>query len=354
MKKTIRLGIIGTGGMAGAHASRFQAIKGVKLVACCDIIPERARQFAAQWNIPAVYTDYELMLDKEQLDGISNVTPDAVHKEVVLAAARRKIHILCEKPLATNLADAKAMYEAVRKAGVINVVNFSYRDSPGLQGAARAVAAGKIGRVLHVEASYLQSWLSARYWGDWRKETTWLWRLSLAHGSLGVLGDVGCHIYDMTTFVCGDIAEIYCNLQTFKKNVPGERIGEYKLDANDSFVSAVTFQNGAIGTIHSTRWATGHKNSLRLRVYGDKGAVEIDLDRARDEYRIVTGQKNVDQAIWHTVKCKPTPNNYQRFITSIRTGKNDVSDFANGVKIQAYLHYSFVSDKLRKPVKVVL
>ena len=98
------------------------------------------------------------------------------------------------------------------------------------------------------------------------------WRLSSKHGSAGDLGDIGCHIYDMTTLLCGDIAEINCQLRTFDKGVPGNQLGEYVLDANDSFVSIVSFANGGLGTIHSSRWATGQANSLRVRVYGDEGA----------------------------------------------------------------------------------
>jgi len=232
------------------------------------------------------------------------------------------------------------------------MVNFSYRNSCGLQKAAEVIRKGKIGRLIHVEASYLQSWLSNRAWGDWRENTALTWRLSTRHGSMGTLGDIGCHIFDMTTFLCGaEITEITCNLGTFDKGVPGNAIGEYVFDANDSFVAAVKFAGGALGTVHSSRWATGHGNSLLVRAFGDKGAIEVDLDRAWDEYRICAG-KDTDTHTWKTVKCPPTPNNFQRFIRSIKTGKQDPNDFANGVKIQAYLHYCMESDAARQPEKV--
>ena len=340
----IRIGVIGTGGMAQHQAAQFEKIKGVKLTACCDISAERAAAFAARFGIPAVYTDYREMLAKEKLDGVTNVTPDAMHKAVALAVIRRGLAILSEKPLATSLKDARAMAAAAAKAGVINMVNFSYRNSCALQKATAVVRGGAIGRIVHVEASYLQSWLVAKSWGDWRTNPALTWRLSTSHGSAGDLGDIGCHIYDMTTLLCGDIAEIDCRLKTFDKGVPGNRIGEYALDANDSFAATVLFRNGAIGTIHSSRWATGHANSLRVRVYGDQGAVEVDLDKSYEEYRICVGKKDIDAYAWRTVKCRPTPSNYQRFITAIRTGKNDPSDFANGARIQACLHYSFESD----------
>ena len=345
----IRLGVIGTGGMANGHAVEFGKMRGVKLAACCDIIRERAEAYAGKHGIPRVYADYREMLAQEKLDAITNVTNDAMHAEVSLAAIAHGLHVLCEKPLAANLADALRMAEAAREAGVINMVNFSYRNSCGLQKAAEIIRAGKIGRVIHVESSYLQSWLSNRAWGDWRENTALTWRLSTRHGSMGTLGDIGCHIFDMTTLLCGDIAEINCNLGTFDKGVAS--IGEYVFDANDSFIAAVKFANGALGTVHSTRWATGHANSLRTRVYGDLGAIEVDLDRAYDEYRICAG-KDTESFTWKTVKCPATPNNYQRFIRAIKSGAPDPSDFANGARIQAYLHYCMESDAARMPLAV--
>jgi predicted dehydrogenase len=169
---------------------------------------------------------------------------------------------------------------------------------------------------------------------------------------MGVLGDIGVHIYDLTCFLVGEFAAIQTTLRTFDKGIPGNQIGEYPLDANESFVSTVNFANGALGTIHASRWAVGQANSLRARVYGDKGAIEIDLDRSYDEYRICTGTENIEKFIWETVKCPPTPSNYERFITSIRTGKQDPSDFANGARIQAYLHYSMESDKAGRMLTV--
>lgn len=337
----IRIAIVGTGNMAHAHAGAYATMRGVKMVACCDIIEERATAFAEKYHIPAVYTDYREMLEREKLDAVSNVTPDSVHAEVALAVIARGLAIMSEKPLAANLDEARRMADAARKAGVINVVNFTYRNSSGAQKAAEIIRDGKIGRVVHVEASYLQGWLSRL---DWHESPRHLWRLSTRHGSSGDLGDLGCHIYDMVSFLCGDIATIQCQLKAFDKQVANNTIGEYVLDANDSFISTITFANGALGTVHSSRWAAGQMNSIRVRVYGDQGALEIDLDRSYDEYRICAGAKDMASCTWKTVKCRPTPNNFQRFIRAIKTGVQDVSDFANAEKVQAYLHYSIASD----------
>lgn len=347
----IKLGIIGTGGMANSHAQNFSGMKGVTLAACCDIDEKKARAFAAKWKIPRWYVDYDEMLGAEFLDAVSNVTVDAMHAPISLAVIARGLPVLCEKPLATTLADARKMRDAARARKVVTHVNFSYRNSSGAQAAAELIRGGGIGRVMHLESSYLQSWLVQNAWGDWRTHDGMTWRLSTRHGSAGTLGDIGCHIYDLTALLCGDIAEITCTLKTFDKGIKGNRIGPYVLDANDSFVSTIRLAEGGIGTIHATRWATGHLNSLRVRVYGDKGGVEVDLDTSYDLYRVSKG-KTIDKAEWKDVKCKKTPTQYQRFITAVRTGKSNVCNFDNGAKVQAYLDASFVSDEKKAPVKV--
>ena len=350
----INLAIIGTGGMAHGHAHWFSKIKGVKISACSDISRERATAFAAKWNIPGVYNDYREMLVKEDLDGVVNVTPDHVHAPVALATINQGLHILSEKPLAANLAEARKMAKAAGDKKVRNMVHFTYRNSAALLHASRFIRRGGIGRIFHLEGSYLQGWLSTATWGDWRTDPGWTWRLSTKHGSAGTLGDLGCHIYDMARLLCGDIASIDCRLKTFDKGIPGNRIGKFILDANDTFISTVEFKNGALGTIHSTRWATGQDNSLRTRVWGEKGAVEIDLDVSYTDYKVYRKTVNRKTRAWKTAACRPVPNLPEKFIRTIRSGKDDDSNFANGLKIQAYLHYSRESAKKKRPVKIKL
>ncbi len=251
----IKVGIVGTGGMAHAHAGGYKKYKGAKLIACCDIDKERVQKFAEEFNIPAAYTDYNEMFANEKLDAISNSTSDNMHAPISIAAARNKINVLCEKPMAPTLAEAKQMLTAVKKHKVINMINFSYRNSSALHEAAKIIKSGKIGRINHIESSYLQCWLVNNVWGDWRKNPGSLWRLSYKHGSQGVLGDIGSHIYDMTTLLCGNIKEIFCRLETIDKHIPNNRLGEYILDANNSFVTVAKFENGDVGTIHSTQGA---------------------------------------------------------------------------------------------------
>ena len=346
----IKLGIIGTGGMANAQAQNFSKIKNVKIVAACDIIDEKVKDFAEQYNIPKTFTDIDDMLENAEIDAVSNVTPDAFHAPISLKVIESGKHILCEKPLATNYPDAKKMADAANAKGVINMVNFSYRNSSAIQKAHKIIEKGEIGRVMHVEACYLQSWLSSKGWGDWHTKTAWLWRLSKSHGSLGVLGDVGVHIVDFTSFPAGKIKSVNCKLKTFHK-AENDKIGEYNLDANDSAIISVEFKNGAIGTIHTTRWATGYQNTLELRIFGDKGAIRINLDKAYDKLEICCGE-NIHESKWETIDCGKTPNIYERFINSILTGENDQPDFARGAEIQKILDACVESDETKNIIEV--
>lgn len=347
----IRYAILGTGSMANTHATKIKEIEGVELVACCDIAPERCREFAQTHGFTETYQDFSLMLEKCDFDAISIVTPDASHAALSIQALAAGKHVLCEKPLAESVADAEAMTEAARQAGVINMVNLSYRDSSALQRAAEMVRAGKLGRIFHVEAHYLQSWLTAKNWGDWKTNPRWLWRLSTAHGSNGVLGDVGVHILDFASFPVGEVARLHCRLKTFDK-APGDRIGDYVLDANDSAAMTLEFSSGALATVTTTRLATGHNNSLALSIHGEKGAVRIDLDRS---YSLIDTCRLDPEGMnepWETHYCPPTPNVYQRFITSIQTGVQDQPDFARGLAVQKLLAAAVESDREDRTVSL--
>lgn len=339
----VRLAIVGTGGMAHSHARGFLAIPGVELTAACDIVPGKAAEFAKEFAIPHAYEDFDTLLAREDVDAVSVVTVDAAHAATSIKALERGKHVLCEKPLATSYADAQRMAAAARAAGKINMVNFSYRNASAIQKAHQLAAQGALGRIMHVEASYLQSWLTNKAWGDWRTGAAWLWRLSTKHGSAGALGDIGVHILDFATYVAGDLRSLNCKLETFSKT-PGDRLGEYDLDANDSAILNVSFANGALGVIHTTRWATGQGNSLRLRVFGDKASLEVDLDRSYTSLRICRGE-DVEKMRWRTLRTGKTPNNFARFIHSIRSGVNDQPDFARGALVQKWLDACFVSDE---------
>lgn len=332
----IRLGIIGTGGMANMHAERFAEIKGVRLVAVCDVDREKAAAFAVRHEVPEVFGDFAEMLRKAGLDAVSIVTPDPSHAPLSLQAIAAGKHVLCEKPLATNAADADRMAAAAQEAGVINMVNFSYRNSPAWQKACSIVQSGELGRIFHFQAHYLQSWLSAADWGKWRETPAWLWRLSTNHGSHGALGDIGVHLLDFATGPIGSAEQVYCHLKTFAK-APDDRIGDYILDANDSAMITLECASGAVGHLSITRWATGHVNSLALSIHGERGALRLDLDKSNATLERSHLAADGTNQPWSSLECPPTPNIYQRFIQSIQSGTQDQPDFHRGAEVQHLL-----------------
>ncbi|MEI6106899.1 MAG: Gfo/Idh/MocA family oxidoreductase [Opitutae bacterium] len=348
--KTVRVAIIGTGLMAKAHAEAYREIRGCTLVAAVDVDLPRAQAFAATHGITAAYGSVAAMLRQADCDAVSIVAPDALHAPLALQCLRAGKHVLCEKPLALNYAEARRMEAAARKAGVVHLVNFSYRNWSCVHAVAELIRSGRLGDLRHVEASYLQSWLLQSQWGDWRTTPAFLWRLSKRHGSKGVLGDIGVHIVDFTTYPAGPIKKVFAQLKVFPK-ARGDRIGPYHFDANDSAVLNVEFANGAIGTIHCTRWAGGHVNHLSLKISGTLGTVDIDSERSTTAYRICAG-KDLAKSVWREVKVKPVPEMYQRFITAIRNGRADQPDFARGAEVQQVLDACFKSDALGRPVKV--
>jgi predicted dehydrogenase len=343
----MRLLILGTGSMASSHATNFEAIEGVEIVGAVDVDPVRLAAFCDGHNIPMRFASLEAALDWGEFDAVTNVTPDAAHHPTTLAVLKRGKHVFCEKPLATNHAMALEMTEAAEQAGVVNMVNLSYRNVAELQKAREMVLGGMVGEVRHVEASFLQSWLVSHAWGDWRTESRWLWRLSKEHGSNGVLGDVGVHILDFVVYGAAvDVRSGFGRLQTFHK-AEDDRIGDYPLDANDSFTLSVEFTNGALGMIHASRFGTGYLNTLRLRIFGDRGALELQHGVEGSSLRACVGE-DIESPIWQDVAVDPVETNYQRFVQAVTAGRSQDPTFRHATYLQKIIDMAMVSDHERR------
>jgi len=341
----MRLLILGTGSMAKAHATAFATEPDVEIVAAVEPHAERRQAFAVEHNIANTFATLEEAIAWGEFDSAANVTPDVVHYPTTMQLIAARKHVFCEKPLATDYPHAKEMADAADAAGVMNMVNLTYRSSPAVQKAREIVMSGEIGALRHFEASYLQSWLVGKHWGDWQTEDRWLWRLSSGHGSKGVVGDIGIHVVDFATYAAAsDVTSLNSRVKTFHK-APGDKIGEYTLDANDSFVIGVELANGAIGPIQATRWATGNLNDIRLNLYGDKGALRVMTDGKVSSLSICAGL-DVNTQTWREVECPPVPTNYQRFAAAVRSGVNGDPDFRRGAAMQQVLDLSFAANEL--------
>jgi len=338
----VRILVLGTGNMAANHVRAFQADGFAEVVAGVDVDATRAKVFCDSHAIPQPFGDLDEAIAWGEFDAAANVTPDKAHHATTMKLLAAGKHVLCEKPLAETFAQADEMASAADLGGLINMVNLSYRNVPALQTARGLIARGEIGEVRHVEASYRQSWLVGNHWGDWQTLPMWLWRLSQKHGSKGVLGDVGIHILDFASYAVGmNPVTLQAQLATFHK-AEGDQIGDYPLDANDSAILSVGFENGALGVVHASRFMTGYANSLKLAVFGTKGAIEID----HGPFTAIRmcGGTDVHNQAWRDLACDPVPTNYQRFVAAIREGRNAEPSFRYAADLQRVIDRCYDRD----------
>lgn len=340
--KPVRVLLLGTGNMAARHAIEFAALPGCEVVAAVELVPERLATFLATHKIPQGFASLNEAIAWGGFDAAANITPDAVHYPTTMQLIAAGKHVFCEKPLAPNYELALEMTEAIENAGLINMVNLRYRGLAVMQKARELVVAGEIGAVRHLDAAFLQSWLVGAHWGDWRTEERWLWRLSHAHGSKGVLGDLGIHILDFASYVSGQNARsVHCRLKSFEK-AEGGRIGTYDLDANDSFIMSIEFDGGAFGIVHASRWATGYANAQKVGIYGTKGGLEVFFESEASSLRACLGE-DVHSQTWREIACPPVPLTYQTFAEAVQTGVNAEPTFRHAAELQRVLDLCFES-----------
>ena len=346
-----RLLLLGTGVIAAHHVAEFAAIPECEIVACVDLLPGKAKAFADANGIARHFESLEEAIGWGGFDAAINATPDGVHKATTLVLLAAGKHVLCEKPLAPSHADALAMTEAAESAGLVNMVNLTYRNSPALQQARRMVVAGEIGELRHVEAAYRQSWLVSKAWGDAMTEPQWLWRQSTAHGSTGVLGDVGIHILDFASFgAADDFAGVKAELVTFPK-VEGNRVGDYVLDANDSVAMTARLKSGALATVVATRFATGYLNELSLSLHGTRGALKVETNGRLSKLSACLG-KDVDNNDWRELEPPPVRRNARRFADALLSGVNGDPSFRRAAEIQKLIDAAFESSASDRSVAV--
>jgi predicted dehydrogenase len=344
--KGVRILLLGTGGMATQHVRHFGRDARAEIVACADIDLARAQTFATKHGIAKAFGSLADAIAWDGFDAATNVTPDSAHHPTTMQLLAAMKHVFCEKPLAESYTLADEMATAADGARLVNMVNLSYRNVPALVAAHQLIAKGEIGEVRHVEASYRQSWLVGKHWGDWRSDPKWLWRLSEKHGSKGVLGDVGIHILDFATFAIGMMpVSLQARLKTFHK-AAGDRIGDYTLDANDSATMSVEFANGALGVIHTSRFMTGYGNTLKLDVFGTKGALALEHGLDWTTLHLCSGDDVHTQA-WRRVAAEPVATLYEKFVTAVITAKNAEPTFRHGANLQRILDLCFGAEASR-------
>ena len=233
----------------------------------------------------AVETDWRQLIARDDVDLVDVCTPGDTHAEIAIAALEGGKHVLCEKPLANTVAEAEAMAAAAVTAaahGVRSMVGFTYRRVPAIALARQLVHDGRLGRIFHVRAQYLQDWIVD-------PEAPLSWRLQKAKAGSGALGDIGAHIVDLTQFITGDrIASVSGLLETFiaERPLPAEHSGlsgtardeRGVVDVDDAAIFLARFAGGAVGTFEATRFANGRKNAIRIEINGSLGSLAFDFE----------------------------------------------------------------------------
>jgi len=281
----IGVGMLGYAFMGKAHANGYKKIPHMlnappaapELVALCGRSEGKVAEATRRYGYDGYYTDWRAMVEDPRVDLFDNGGANPIHAEPSIAAAEAGKHVLCEKPMARTAEEARPMLEAARENGVKHMVAFNYRFVPALRYLRHLIEEGHFGEIYHFRAVYLQDWLLPVY------GTKKNWRLDKETAGSGALGDLGSHIIDLARFLVGEIEQVQATAShTFVEERPLPGGGTGKTDADDAFVSTVTFENGAIGTLEGSRMAAGRKNHQVLEINAEKGSARFNLERMNE------------------------------------------------------------------------
>ena len=367
----LRIGMVGHAFMGAAHshawrtAGRFFDLpRPVELTAVCGRSAEGVRRAANRYGWGSYETDWRALVERTDIDVVDICTPGDTHAPIALAALAAGKHVLCEKPLANSVPEAEEMAEAAgwaRAAGVRSMVGFNYRRVPALALARQLIADGRLGRIHQVRAGYLQDWLVD-------PEFPLAWRLRKDRAGSGALGDLGAHSVDAAQYLTGQrISSVGALLATFGTDCPlpaassglsgtaGSERGAVTVD--DAALFTVRFDGGAIGVFEATRFATGHKNAMRIEVSGSAGSLAFDAesmnelafhDRSQDAdtagFRriLVTEPTHPYMDAWwppgHLIGYEHGFTHQVRdFVTAVAEGTDPRPSFADGLQVQRVL-----------------
>ncbi len=367
MTKVMNVAMIGGGFMGKAHAMAYAsmpmffwpapAIPHRKVVVdVTDAMAETARD---RYGFDEASSDWRAVIARPDIDVIDICTPNNVHAEIAIAAAGAGKHIICEKPLARTVEEARAMAAAVKKAGVIHMVAFNYRRTPAVALARKYIEDGRIGKILNFRGTYLQDWSA-----DPDGPLSWRFQKKIA-GS-GTVGDIATHVVDLAHYLVGPIETVNAITTTYNKTRPLQQGGVDKLgasekasgdvergevDVDDEVISMLRFENGAIGSLEATRNAYGRNNFITLEIHGTKGSIHFNYER-RDELQVMFADDPADSRGFRTIYTGPAhpygnglwpiPGlgiGYSEtkivecfdFFTAIKTGKQPSPNFDDGL-----------------------
>ena len=281
-QKELRVGMIGYGFMGRAHSNAYKQVgqffpseHKVVLKAACARNEAEIKKFAAQWGYESLETDWKKLVARPDIDVVDICTPNNLHKEIAIACAAAGKAILCEKPLAMNAVEGREMVAAVEKAKVPNMVWYNYRRIPAVTLAKKLIEEGKLGKIFHYRAKFLQDWTIN---ADLPQGGQGLWRLDVAAAGSGVSGDLLAHCIDTAVWLNGSMTDICALTETFVKERKHTLTGKVeKVGIDDACILMGKFANGSLANFESTRYARGHKALYTFEINGEKASLFWDL-----------------------------------------------------------------------------
>jgi predicted dehydrogenase len=357
-RRTLSIALIGTKFMGRAHSNAwrqaprfFDLPADIRMAAICGRGRAGSRRAAKTLGWEKAMTDWKAITADPLIDIVDICTPNDSHAEIAIAAARAGKAILCEKPLTRNVAEARGMVEAVKRARVANMVCHNYRRVPAIALAKQMIGAGEIGdRIYHFRARYAQDWIAD-------ENFPLVWRLQSRVAGSGALGDIGAHIVDLARFLVGEIARVSAVSETFVKRRLTKNRQFARVDVDDAVSVVGKFRNGAILNLEATRFARGRKNQLTFEINGSRGSLAFDLEdmnrlrfydatdseRARGFREIIVTESNHPyiKNWWppgHTIGYEHSfVHTVADFVKAVVAGKRVQPDFADGLKTQRVL-----------------
>ena len=278
-RRTLSVALIGTKFMGRAHSNAwrqaprfFDLPADIRMAAICGRDRAGTHRAAKILGWERAVTDWKAIMTDPLIDIVDICTPNDSHAEMAIGAARAGKAILCEKPLARDVAEARRMVDAVKRARVANMVCHNYRRVPAVALAKQMIDAGEMGRrIYHFRARYAQDWIAD-------ENFPLVWRLQSKVAGSGALGDIGAHIIDLARFLVGEIAGVSAVSETFVKKRLTKNRQLARVDVDDAVSVIGKFRNGAILNLEATRFARGRKNQLTFEVNGSRGSLAFDLE----------------------------------------------------------------------------
>ncbi len=280
--KPLNIGLVGYGFMGRAHSNAFRKVSNFfdleyqpVLKAVCGRDEAKVKAFADRWGYQSCEADWRKLIARKDIDLIDIACPNDMHKDIAIAAAKAGKMILCEKPLSMDGPEGVKMVQAVEKAGVPNMVWYNYRRVPAVTLAKQLIDEGRLGRIFHYRAKFLQDWTISK---DLPQGGAGLWRLDVKVAGSGVTGDLLAHCIDTAVWLNGGIEKVNAMTETFIKQRKHSLTGKVeKVGIDDACAFLARFNNGSLATFESTRYARGHKALYTFEINGEHASIAWDL-----------------------------------------------------------------------------